>query len=323
MLEIGGIKFDSPFFAAPLAGVTDSTMRVLNRQMGAGLGYSEMISGKGLIYNNKNTEELLKISQDEKPVAYQIFGSDPEIMGQTASRLNSRDNVILDINMGCPVPKIVKNGEGSALLRDPKRVYEVVEAVVKNSTKPVTVKIRIGWDNDSINVVEIAKTIEKAGALAITVHGRTRMQYYSGKANWDTIKEVKEQVKIPVIGNGDVFNGQDALKLMEYTGCDMVMIGRGMLGNPWIFRECLELYNNGYNHREISLEEKADMMKKHLVNLVKSKGEERGVKEMRKHIAWYTKGMKGSSHFRNQLNQMGNTQDVLEKIDEFTKYLKA
>ena len=205
MSEIGGIKLDGPFLSAPLAGVTDSVMRRLNRAMGAALVYSEMISGKGLIYNNKNTEELLKITEEEKPVAYQIFGSDAEIMAETAERLNYGENAILDINMGCPVPKIVKNGDGSALLKTPRKIYDIVSAVVEASTKPVTVKIRTGWNDRSKNCLEVAKIIENAGASAITVHGRTREQYYSGKADWQAIKEIKETVKIPVIGNGDVF----------------------------------------------------------------------------------------------------------------------
>ena len=329
MSEIGGIKLDGPFLSAPLAGVTDSVMRGLNRAMGAGLVYSEMISGKGLIYNNKNTEELLKITEEEKPVAYQIFGSDAEIMAETAERLNYGENAILDINMGCPVPKIVKNGDGSALLKTPRKIYDIVSAVVEASTKPVTVKIRTGWNDRSKNCLEVAKIIENAGASAITVHGRTREQYYSGKADWQAIKEIKETVKIPVIGNGDVFSGEDARKMMEFTGCDMVMIGRGMLGNPWIFRQCLELYNREYDGgrtsqypREVSLQEKAAMMKKHLQLSVEAKGEARAVKEMRKHIAWYTKGMKDSSIFRNQLNQMEKSQDVLDKIDEFVRHLE-
>ena len=235
----------------------------------------------------------------------------------------------MDINMGCPVPKIVKNGDGSALLKTPRKIYDIVSAVVEASTKPVTVKIRTGWNDRSKNCLEVAKIIENAGASAITVHGRTREQYYSGKADWQAIKEIKETVKIPVIGNGDVFSGEDARKMMEFTGCDMVMIGRGMLGNPWIFRQCLELYNRGYDGgrtsqypREVSLQEKAAMMKKHLQLSVEAKGEARAVKEMRKHIAWYTKGMKDSSIFRNQLNQMEKSQDVLDKIDEFVRHLE-
>ncbi len=321
-MYIGGIKIDNPFLSAPLAGVTDSAMRRINRDFGSSMVFSEMISGKGLIYNNKGTEELLSFAAEEEPIAYQIFGCDPEIMGKTAAILSERKNKIIDINMGCPVPKVVKNGEGSAMLRDPKTVYEVVKSVVENANKPVSVKIRLGWDDDSKNYIEIAKTIEKAGASAITVHGRTRAQYYSGKADWQAIKEVREAVKIDVIGNGDIFCGEDAMAMMEKTGCQLVMIGRGMLGNPWIFQDCNRLYKGDIYNKNIAFSEKADTIKKHLQLLVEIKGEERGVKEMRKHIAWYTKGMANSSFFRNQLNQIASFEEALEKIDEFAYFIE-
>lgn len=319
MPQIGGVKLDNPFLAAPLAGVTDAPTRLLAKEMGAALVYSEMISGKGLIYKNKNTEDLLRVFEGEKPVAFQIFGSEPEIMAHTAGLLRDRENDILDINMGCPVPKVVKNGEGSALMKTPELIYEIVRAVAAQAGKPVTVKIRTGWDENSINCVQVAKTAEKAGAAAVAVHGRTRMQYYSGKADWDAIKEVREAVKIPVIGNGDVFSGEDAMKLMEYTGCEMVMIGRGMLGNPWIFRECTALWEGREKPEPPGIREKADMMIRHLNMLKDIKGERTAVKEMRKHVGWYTKGMPGSAAFRREINQIDEAAPLIERIEKLIK----
>lgn len=319
MPQIGGVKLDNPFLAAPLAGVTDAPTRLLAKEMGAALVYSEMISGKGLIYKNKNTEDLLRVFEGEKPVAFQIFGSEPEIMAHTAGLLRDRENDILDINMGCPVPKVVKNGEGSALMKTPELIYEIVRAVAAQAGKPVTVKIRTGWDENSINCVQVAKTAEKAGAAAVAVHGRTRMQYYSGKADWDAIKEVREAVKIPVIGNGDVFSGEVAMKLMEYTGCEMVMIGRGMLGNPWIFRECTALWEGREKPEPPGIREKADMMIRHLNMLKDIKGERTAVKEMRKHVGWYTKGMPGSAAFRREINQIDEAAPLIERIEKLIK----
>lgn len=320
MLEIGGIKFENPFFSAPLAGITDAPTRLINRKMGASLVYSEMISGKGLMYNNKNTEELLKIYEEEKPLAYQIFGSDPEVMGKTAAALKENENSILDINMGCPVPKIVKNGEGSALLKTPELIFDIVRETVKNAGKPVTVKIRIGWDENSINFLETSKIIEKAGASAIAIHGRTRMQYYSGKADWNAIKEVKENVNIPVIGNGDIFTGEDAMSMLEYTKCDMVMIARGMLGNPWIFRECKALFEGKEKPNPPSLDEKIDMMIFHLNALCEEKGEKTAVNEMRKHVGWYTKGMANSAAFRGNINTVNTKDEMIDRIKLLKKY---
>lgn len=314
-LEINGIKLENPFLAAPLAGITDAPTRRINREMGAAMGYSEMVSGKGLMYNNKNTEDLLKIYPEEKPVAYQIFGSEPEVMAYTAKQLQGRENALIDINMGCPVPKVVKNGEGSAMLKTPELIYDVVSATVANADKPVTVKIRIGWDDDSINCVEVAKIIEKAGASAVAVHGRTRMQYYSGKANWDAIKEVKENVGITVIGNGDIFSATDAMRMMEYTGCDLVIIGRGMLGNPWIFKQCKALWEGKGEIEKPSRDEVVDMMIRHFTDIKELKGERTAVNEMRKHVGWYTKGMPNSAAFRRSINEVNDSETLIERFE--------
>ena len=319
MPQIGGVKLDNPFLAAPLAGVTDAPTRLLAKEMGAALVYSEMISGKGLIYKNKNTEDLLRIYEEEKPVAFQIFGSEPEVMATTAKLLKDRENAILDINMGCPVPKVVKNGEGSALMKTPELIYDIVKAVVSEAGKPVTVKIRTGWDENSINCVQVAKTAEKAGAAAVAVHGRTRMQYYSGKADWNAIKEVREALDIPVIGNGDIFSGEDAMRMMEYTGCEMVMIGRGMLGNPWIFRECLALWEGREKPAKVTADDRKAMMIRHLNMLMDIKGERTAVKEMRKHVGWYTKGLPGSASFRREINQIDEAAPLIEKIEGLGK----
>lgn len=311
---IGNVTLENPFFLAPLAGITDAPFRRICKEQGAGLVYSEMVSGKGLYYNDKATERLLRIYDDEKPVAFQIFGSEPEIIGYTAEKLNGRGNCILDINMGCPVPKVVKNGEGSALLKDPKLVETIVRAAVEKAGKPVTAKIRIGWDAENVNAVEIAKVIEAAGASAIGVHGRTREQYYSGKADWDVIRQVKEAVSIPVIGNGDIFTGQDAVRMLAETGCDFIMIARGALGNPWIFREALALWKGQTMPQHPSLKEKIETILKHFDLLLEEKGEYAAVREMRKHAGWYLKGIPGSASIRNQLNSIAKADILKETI---------
>lgn len=313
-MRIGNLLLDNPFFLAPLAGITDSSFRKVCKEQGAGLVYSEMVSAKGLYYNDKATERLLNIYEEEKPVAFQIFGSVPSFITYAAEKLDGRENCILDINMGCPVPKVVKNGEGSALLKDPNLVGDIVKAAVLSATKPVTVKIRIGWDAGSINAVEIAKVIEATGASAIGVHGRTREQYYSGKSDWNVIRQVKKAVSIPVIGNGDVFSGKDAIRLMEETECDFVMIARGALGNPWIFSEALAIWKGQSLPPPPSIQEKIEMILRHFDLLLEEKGEYAAVREMRKHAGWYLKGIPESAAIRRELNSIVKAESLKETI---------
>lgn len=315
-LKIGNVQLENPFLLAPLAGITDAPTRKLCRRMGAALVYSEMVSGKGLYYGDKKTDQLLYVDEDEKPVAFQVFGSEPDILAFTARTLDSRENAILDINMGCPVPKIVKNGEGSALLKRVDLVYDLIRAMVSNTSKPVTAKIRIGFDENSINAVEVAKAIEAGGAAAVAVHGRTREQYYTGSADWSQIRAVKEAVSIPVIGNGDVVDGESAMRMMDETGCDFVMVGRGALGNPWIFRELTACWKGEESPPVPTIEEKKNMMIEHFQMMKSLKGEYAAVREMRKHVGWYIKGMPGSASFRGRVNQICEADELIAAIRE-------
>lgn len=303
-LKIGNVLLENSYVLGPMAGVTDLPFRLLCKEQGAGLLCMEMVSAKGIFYNNKNTESLLQIHPEEVPVSLQFFGSDPKIVSEMAKRVEERPFSILDINMGCPVPKVVRNGEGSALMKNPKLVYELVSATVKAIKKPVTVKIRKGFDDEHINAVEIAKIIEEAGAAAVAVHGRTREQYYSGKADWEIIRQVKEAVSIPVIGNGDVTSGEKAIAMREQTGCDGVMIARGAQGNPWILSELLEYERTGRLPDRPDVEEIKQTMLRHARLQIEYKGDFTGIREMRKHVAWYTKGLHGAARLRDQINQV-------------------
>ncbi len=314
-LKIGNVVMDNPLVLAPMAGVTDLPFRLLCKEQGAGLICMEMVSAKAIYYKNKNTESLLEINSREKPVSLQLFGSDPEIMAQMAHQIEDRPFDILDINMGCPVPKVVNNGEGSALLKDPELVRKIVTAVVQAIDKPVTVKIRRGFDDDHINAVEIAKIIEDCGAAAVAVHGRTREQYYSGKADWDIIRQVKEAVQIPVIGNGDVTSPETAVALMEQTGCDGVMIGRAVRGNPWLFSEILYYMETGQHKARPTIEEVKAMILKHARMQVEVKGEYTALREMRKHVAWYTAGFPHSARLRARTNEISTMEELVALLE--------
>lgn len=312
-LTIGDVTLDNPYILAPMAGVTDLPFRLLCKEQGAGLLCMEMISAKALQYKNRNTKALLEIHPGEYPVSLQLFGSDPEIMGRIAHEMEDLPFQILDINMGCPMPKIVRNGEGSALMKQPRLVYEIVSQTVRSTKKPVTVKIRKGFDEEHANAAEIARIIEEAGAAAVAVHGRTREQYYSGRADWEIIRKVKEAVNIPVIGNGDVVSGESALKMRRETGCDGVMIGRGAQGNPWIFSELLEYEKTGSIPKRPDVSEVRNMMLRHARLQIDFKGDYLGIREMRKHVAWYTKGLKGAAKLRDEINRV-ESYGELEKL---------
>ena len=315
-LKIGDVTLDNNVILAPMAGVTDLPFRLLCRKMGAGMVCMEMVSAKAIYYHNRNTEELLTIHPEERPASLQLFGSDPEILGEMAARIEERPFDILDFNMGCPVPKVVNNGEGSALMKNPKRAEELLTALVKAVKKPVTVKIRKGFDDNSINAVEIAKIAESCGVSAVAVHGRTRVQYYSGRADWDIIGQVKEAVKIPVIGNGDVDSPEAAKAILEHTGCDGVMIGRAAQGNPWIFRETVRFLEDGALIPGPDRGEKKEMVLRHAALLREVKGEYTAVREMRKHLAWYTAGMPHSARFRGMINSIETMEGLLAGVEE-------
>lgn len=321
MLTIGSMTFDNNIFLAPMAGVTDMAFRIMCKRWGAGLVYSEMVSSKALHYNDKKTFTLLETCSEEQPLAVQIFGSEPEIMGEAAAKIEAMGFGIIDINMGCPAPKVVSGGDGSALLKNKKLAGEIVRAVCSAvSSAAVTCKIRCGYD-DFMDVADFAQTLEQNGVQAITVHGRTRSMYYSGKADWSKIALVKKAVSVPVIGNGDIFSPDDALKMFEETGCDAVMIGRGSEGNPFVFTHIHEYIENGIVKTRISDTDRLAEMKKHLELMVSIKGEYLAVREARKHIAWYTKGMHGSALVRNEVCKTESYEKLCSVIDEYINFV--
>ena len=318
--NIGNVRIDGTLFLGPMAGVTDLPFRLLCKEKGANLVYTEMVSAKGIQYNNKNTELLLKISEQERPCALQLFGADPDILSETAKRLEPRNFDILDINMGCPVPKVVNNGEGSALMKTPELIGEIVRKVSHTIQKPVTVKIRKGFQEE--NAVEVAKIAEANGAAAIAVHARTREQFYSGKADWECIRKVKEAVSVPVIGSGDIFTPQDAKRMLTETGCDGIMIARGARGNPWLFEQIQTYLKEGILLPKPSFSEVKKMILRHGTLSADYKGEFIGIREMRKHVAWYTIGYPGSSKLRNRVNEIETLEDLRQLLDEYEKHVE-
>lgn len=317
-LKIGKVTIDCPVVLAPMAGVTDLPFRLLCREMGVGLLSMEMVSAKAILYKNRNTESLMEIAPGENPIALQLFGSDPEILGEIAAQIQNRPFDILDFNMGCPVPKVVNNQEGSALMKQPELVREIASSLVKASEKPVTVKIRKGFDDAHVNAVEIAKILEDCGVAAVAVHGRTREQYYSGKADWEIIRKVKEAVSIPVIGNGDVDSPKAAVEMLEQTGCDGVMIGRAAQGNPWLFREIRHYLETGEELPRPSMDEVKEMILRHARLQVEYKGSDVGMREMRKHVAWYTAGFPHSAKLRSEVNAVGTLEELGELLQNWT-----
>ena len=316
-LEIGGVVLENGLVLAPMAGVTDLSYRKLCKEQGCGLVVTEMVSAKAILYKNRNTQELLRIRDEERPAAVQLFGSDAGIMGEIAQVVSEGNCDLIDVNMGCPVPKIVNNGEGSALLKEPKKVEAILTAMVKRSKKPVTVKIRKGFNDASVNAVEIAKIAEGCGVAAVAVHGRTREQFYSGKADWEIIRQVKEAVKIPVIGNGDVTGAKEAKAMLELTGCDGVMIGRGAKGNPWIFSQILHYLETGEVLPGPSVLEIKEMILRHGRLLSEDKGEFTAMREMRKHMAWYTAGLPHSAALRNEINLVETLEEMAGLMERY------
>ena len=313
-MKIGNLEIQNPLALGPMAGVTDLPFRLLCKEQGAGLLCMEMVSAKGIMYNNKNTKFLLTIDERERPVSLQLFGSDPDIISEQAKRIEELPFDILDINMGCPVPKIVNNGDGSALMKNPLLAGEIIEKTARAIQKPVTVKIRKGFDEEHINAVEMAHIAQESGAAAIAVHGRTREQYYSGKADWEIIRKVKEAVKIPVIGNGDVWTPQDAIDMRKQTGCDGVMIGRGAQGNPWIFKQILHYEQTGELLEKPSPQEVTEMILRHAKMQMEFKGEYIGMREIRKHATWYTAGYKNSAKLRGKINETETYEELKELL---------
>lgn len=315
-LKIGNVCLDNPVVLAPMAGVSDLPFRLLCKEQGAGMVCTEMISAKAILYGNKNTEELMRIHPKEGPVSLQLFGSDPKIIGEMAKRIEDRPFAVLDLNMGCPVPKVVNNGEGSALMKNPVLAGRIIEAAARSIHKPVTVKIRKGFDETSINAVEIARIAQESGAAAVAVHARTREQYYSGQADWEIIARVKEAVRIPVLGNGDVTDAETALAMMEQTGCDGVLVGRAARGNPWIFREILAAMKGEAKPQRPDRQALYEMILRHAGLLAEYKGEYTAVREMRKHVAWYSTGLPHAARLRRKINEMETMQQLTDGMKE-------
>ena len=319
-LQIGNVTLENNLILAPMAGVTDLPFRLLCKEQGAGLLCMEMVSAKAILYKNKNTEELLTIDSRENPVSLQLFGSDPDIMSEMAKQIEERPFDILDINMGCPVPKVVNNGDGSALMKNPLLAGQIIEKTARAIQKPVTVKIRKGFDDDHINAVEMAHIAQESGAAAIAIHGRTREQYYSGKADWDIIRQVKEAVSIPVIGNGDIKTAEDVIAMEQQTGCDGFMIARGAEGNPWIFRQILHYFETGEKLAKPTFAEVTEMLLRHARMQLDFKGEYTGIREIRKHAAWYTAGYRNSSKLRGRINEVESYEDLQALFEEVLSY---
>lgn len=317
-MKFRDFEVSNEVFLAPMAGVTDLPFRLICKRFGCGLLYTEMINAKALCYDDANTKKMLNIMDEEHPVAVQIFGSEPEFMGKAAKILNDYPNEILDINMGCPAPKVVKNGDGSALMRNPELAKKVLSSVVENSSKPVTLKIRKGWDDNSVNALEIALIAQEVGADAITIHGRTREQYYAGNADWDIIKLIKDNLDIPVIGNGDVTSIEDAIKIKNDTNCDAIMIGRGAQGNPWIFERINHYLKTGEILPPPTTDEKIGVAIDHMKLAIEEHGEYVAVREMRKHIGWYLKGMKNSARIRDKINKLEDPEEVIKTLKILT-----
>ncbi len=318
-LRIGNVELENNLILAPMAGVTNRPFRMICKEFGAGMVCTEMASARAMFHNDLKTKRLLNTDGEKRPISMQIFGSDEESMAYAAEQVSKIADIV-DINMGCPAPKVVKNGDGSKLLLDLEKAESILKTVIQHSKVPVTLKIRKGWDKENIVAVEIAKIAEAVGISAITIHGRTRSEFYTGKADLDIIKQVKESVHIPVIGNGDVVDGESAKRMFEYTGVDGIMIGRGTFGRPWIFREIMEYLETGKKMAEPTNDEKLAIIKKHIELAVEEKGEI-AVKELRKHIAWYTKNLKNSSEFRNSINKIETKEDLIHKIEEYFKSL--
>ncbi len=319
-LQIGNVKLKNNIILAPMAGVSDLPFRLLCKEQGAGLVCMEMVSAKAIFFNNKNTEQLMSIHPDEGPVSLQFFGSEPKLMGEMAKKIEEKPFDILDINMGCPVPKVVNNGEGSSLMKDPKKAGEIVREMAKAIRKPVTAKLRIGFDSEHINVLEMAKRVEDCGAAAVAIHGRTREQYYSGKANWEMIAKVKDALSIPVIGNGDIFEPEDAKRMIDETGCDGIMIARGARGNPWLFHQTKTYLETGVLEAKPDRKEVAQMIMRHAKMQVENKGDYTGIREMRKHVAWYTAGFPHSAKIRQKSNEIESLDELEQLLEELVCY---